>query len=325
MSLRPPSPFASLAALVLITLVACKKDGGPSHEAPGASSAVSPPAPSSSSSSAPTLAVPMTFVGARPVVGRKQREAAALAMTIRIHVDPGNGHPTSSDVTTHESTTVTQEVLAVDADAGASTKVKVTFDTVERSTTEGGVREPQPPSPVAGKTYVVLAKNGAIEVTTSSGSRAPKVESDEVAQHFRALGRPDPMIAALPTEPVSPGAPVGSLAKALADYVAAGADGTLKVGEVTVAFKGRSGDDGVFAVTVLLTKEEGAMAATIHLAGELRVSAATGEPTALSIEGPIAIGARTDAGADADAGGASAKTKIDGAGTMSITMNVTSL
>jgi hypothetical protein len=302
----------TLGSLSLAALGGCNKGGSPAP----ASSASASGAMAGTKPAAEPSGAGVTFARETPRVGQKHREASDLTMKLRLLVDPGNGRPATSDLEMRASTKQTEEVLALNA--GAPAKVKVTFDSVDETTTEEG-REQKHPSPVSGKTYVVESRDGKLETRDAEGKLAPRAEATEVEKHFRSLGEIDPFLQALPTTPLTPGTKVESLARALEHYVALGADG-MKVSDVTATFKEKSGDEGVFAVALTVTKEEPTMRLSIALAGDLRVSTTTGEPTSISISGPIAVTAAPAAG-DAR----KPKPSVAGSGKMTLTMRATAL
>lgn len=262
--------------VILAALVACTKPD---------------PAPDAA---AATAAARTVFTKAAPVVGAKRRESSELVMTMSMTVDGRR-----SDVNVSESVKRTEEILAVNGDA--ITKAKVTFDSVESSQA----------SAVVGKTFVVEAKDGKLDVRDAEGKPAPPGQAREVEKHLESLGRPDPMLAALPPAGVVPGEKVDGVARAISDQLKDRGDG-MTVSDVVVTFKERRGDDGVFDVALKLTKDEGATKMVIAVKGDAWVSTKTSWPTKMDLAGPVTI-----------AGGRTVKT--EGSGKMSMKMEATGL
>lgn len=198
-------------------------------------------------------------------------------MAVAMTVDGGR-----SDVKISESVKRTEEVLAVAGDA--ITKTRVTFDDVKSTQ----------PSTLAGKTFVVEAKADRIDVVAAKDDG--KADAKEVEKYLKNLGKPDPMLAALPAAGVSPGEKVDGVAKVISDQLRDSGDGMV-ASDVVVTFKEKRGEDGVFDVALKLTKDEGTTKMTIAVKGDVWVSTKTSSTTRMDLAGPVAIsGATTGAG-----------------------------
>jgi hypothetical protein len=324
----PGMSVRALGCLLLASTLAlaCTKDGKPEGAVKaegaaradnGASTTGAPPAATASAAPAATGAG-VTFTRKAPTVGTKREESGDMSMSMRIDVDPGNGKPQKTEMSMAESTKQSQELLAVSGDA--PTKVKVTFTSIDAKMVEGG-KENRRPTPLAGKTYVVEAKDGKIDVKDDKGKAVAAAETKEVSKHFKSLGKPDPVAAALPTTPLRPGEKVEALSRSLESYMQQDESG-LKVSDVTVTFREKLGDDGVFDLTLKMGKEEGPMSMTMDLKGEMRISTTTGEPRKMELKGPITIGSTGGTGGKGDP---KSKMKMDGSGSMAMSMAVKSL
>lgn len=230
------------------------------------------------------------FLKAAPVVGAKRRESSELSMTVAMTVDGGRSIVSVSEVVKR-----TEEILAVSGNA--ITKAKVTFDSVQSTQ----------PSTIAGKTFVVEAKNGNLEVRDARDLPVSNAEAKEVEKHLKNLGKPDPMVAALPVDGVVAGQKVEGVARVITDQLKDSGDG-MTVDDVVVSFKERRGDDGVFDVALKLTKDEGLTKMTIAVKGDVWVSTKTSSTTRMDLSGPVTI-----------AGGP------DGTGTMSMKLDAKGL
>jgi hypothetical protein len=245
---------------------------------------------------APDAATAMrtVFTKAAPTVGTKRQESSELVMTIAMTIDGRR-----SEMNVSESVKRTEEILAVDGDA--VTKVKATFDSVQSDR----------PSAIAGKTFIVESKNGKLEVRDPQGNTASAADARDVERHLKNVGKPDPMLTALPPAGVAPGQRVDGVARAISEQLKEGGDG-MSVSDVVVTFKEQRGDTGVFDVALKLTKDDGAMKMEIAVKGDAWVSTKTSWPTKMDLSGPLTI-----------AGGQAAKT--EGSGKMTMKMEAKSL
>lgn len=237
---------------------------------------------------------PTVFAKVVPVAGAKRRESSELTMALSLATDGGR-----ANVNVRESVKRTEEILAVTGDA--VTKTKVTFDSVEATQ----------PSVVGGKTFVVESKDAKLDVRDEQGKPAPADQAKEVEKHLKNLGKPDPMLAALPTGGVLPGQKVEGVAKAIRDQLKDDGDGMV-ANDVVVTFKEQRGDDGVFDVALELVKDEGSSKMVIKVQGAAWVSTKTSSTTKMELTGPVSIG-----------GGSMSKT--EGSGTMTMKMESKSL
>lgn len=211
------------------------------------------------------------FTKAAPIVGAKRQESSELAMTLAMKVDGG-----ATEMNIRESVKRTEEILAVSGDA--ITKAKVVFDSVQSTG----------PSTIAGKTFIVEAKDGKIDVRDEQGKAASPTDAKEVEKHMKNLGKADPMLAALPSAGVVPGEKVDAIARAISDQLKDPGEGMI-ANEVVVTFKEQRGDDGIFDVALKLTKDEGATKMVIAVKGDVWVSTKTSSTARMDLSGPVTI------------------------------------
>jgi hypothetical protein len=227
----------------------------------------------------------VTFGKRGPVVGDHVEEQSTLEMKLTISGAGEGGTAESQQLDLRESETRHEEVLAA---AGlAATRLKVTWVTRTEAQTENGKTTARP-SPLAGKTLVVAAQSGKIAATTESGTPAPPAQARQVQTTYALLGQPDPVLARMPARPLRPGEKVPELEQAVREEIAAKAK-DMPGGTATVTFKEARGEEGVFDVVLLLTKTDPPSRMTMRLAGELRLSRATGQIVAFSLAGPIEV------------------------------------
>lgn len=250
-----------------------------------------------------------TFKKVALAVGDKREENMDMDMSMTMNIDAAGDGKSVHKMETKMTQAVTQTVEVLAATADAVTKLKVTFSKIDEKMTDDG-KEKKKPSVIAGKTYVLESKAGKVDVQDDKGKPVSAAESKEAASHFKSLGKPDPIFAALPTTPIKAGDKVEPLAKGITERMAEG-DGP-KVSDVTVTFREQSGDDGIFDVGMKMTKEQMVM----DMKGETRISTKTGQTTKLDLKGPIVITTTPDP---------KSKAKVDGSGKIAMKMDAKAL
>jgi hypothetical protein len=291
---------------------------------------LAPPAATPASAASPAGGV--IFTRRPPAAGDRYEEEWSMQMHLAMTMDRGQGQPQKTDLETEEAETRDEQILAVSGDA--VTKVQVTYTARTEAMKEGG-KESKTPSPLAGRTYLVVwepgglgptgssagghgnpsrgpmsveARDGKTSVLTSPGRPAPIAQARQVQSSYANLGQPDPILAGMPRRPLVPGQKVPELERALRAELAGRAK-DMPVSAAAVTFTGVAGRDGLFDVALELSKEEPPMKYAIALKGQLRVSTATSQLTGFTLEGPLTIG--TAAGEQ--------KTKVTGQGTLTLT------
>jgi hypothetical protein len=248
------------------------------------------------------------FVKRAPAVGDKWEDKVGMTMSMETSVDPdGSGKVQKATMEKTETETRQEEVLGVQGEA--VTKVKVTF--VEKTATikEEG-KERKRPSPVAGKTYVVEAKDGKITVLLDGDRPAPAMQAKVVKDAYETLGKVDPLYAGVPRRPLKPGDKAEELAQAMKAFMLIRAK-DMEVSNVAVVFAGTKDGEGTFDIEVTLAAVEKPMRFDMKLKGQARMSLTTGQPSATILKGPLSVGSTEGAGA---------KMKISGAGNVEMKM-----
>ncbi|MBI5481576.1 MAG: hypothetical protein HY906_22155 [Deltaproteobacteria bacterium] len=302
------------AALLLLVAAACGQ-GKEQPQPPTPAKVVTPPVkanvPPTKADTPPTPVAAgdgTVFAKRAPAVGDKSEDKVGMTMAMETSVDvDGKGKPQKATMEKSESETRQEEVLAVKGEA--ATKVKVTF--VEKTVTvkEEG-KERKRPSPVAGKTYVVEAKDGKLVVLLDGDRPAPPMQAKVVKEAYETLGKVDPLYAGVPGRPLKPGDKVEELAKAMKEIMLTRAK-EMEVSSVNVVFKGVKDGEGVFEVEVALAAVEKPMRFDMKLKGEARVSLTTGQPISTNLKGPMSVGSTEGEGA---------RMKISGTGSVEMTM-----
>lgn len=237
----------------------------------------------------------ITFKAKAPAVGDKtdEKKVSDLKMTMSIEMGP---KPKTMELAENETSTKKTEVLAVDGKA--VTKAKITYADYKKVETEDGKEKKKPPSPLAGKTYVLELKDGKTVATDEKGGKLPKDEETKVLQKNRHFGKPDPVLDGLPTESLKPGDKADKMAKALEQYFADDDDSAKDppaVTDVTVKLDSieKDGDDqvGVFSVKLTLSSKDnkGPVSMKMPLEGKVKVRAKDGFTTSIDLKGPLSV------------------------------------
>lgn len=308
---------SAVAAAAALSLAACGESPAPpaktADDAPGASTTTAPPpaaAPSSAPTAAATAAPTTAMLGAPattgapavdghvfkkklPAVGAKviESETKTNNLTLDITLKP-KAKPVK--VVRSERATIekTVEILAVSADA--ITKVKVTYKTHSKVETKDA-KESATTSPVAGKTYVVEARDGAVTVLTDKGAAAPADEAKAVQDDFKKLGKPNDLGKAIPDTPIKVGDRVDAIGQALQARVAKDDDASTKTTvENTAVTLARVNDKGgvktgAFDLTFDLTVQKDSMVIRMKVKGMVEVRMEDGFPVSMSMQAPTTV------------------------------------
>jgi len=257
-----------------------------------------------SAPAAPTPPPGVTFTARAPVLGDKAEATSLNDMTMEASVALGKKALKMSLQTT-ETETRTEEVLA--AAGGAVTKLRVTY-TAKTNVMKEGKRERKLRNPLAGNTYVVELKDGKLTALDAKAKPVKGTALKLLKSSYETLGKPDPMVAALPATPLTKGQKVEALGKAIKESLQGKAAKGMTVGDVTVAFRDQEGDLGVFDVTAKVALVEKPMKFEMDLKGQVGMRLGDGQPARLTLEGPVT------------ASSADRRLKMEGTGTMKMSM-----
>jgi hypothetical protein len=305
--------LALVLGAAVAVLTACGQ--GKEQPQPPTPAKVTPPAkievpPTKAADTQPVAAKPgegTVFAKRPPAVGDKWEDKVSMTMSMETSVDPdGSGKVQKATMEKVETETRQEEVLAVQGEA--VTKVKVVFVEKTASIKEEG-KERKRPSPVAGKTYVVEAKDGKITVLLDGDRPAPAMQAKVVKDAYETLGKVDPLYAGVPRRPLKPGDKVEELAKAMKEFVLIRAK-EMEVSNVSVVFQGTKDGEGVFDAEMSLAAVEKPMRFDMKLKGQARMGLTTGQPSATILKGPLSVGSTEG----------DAKMKISGAGNVEMKM-----
>ncbi|MFP2925948.1 hypothetical protein ACLESO_12165 [Pyxidicoccus sp. 3LG] len=174
-------------------------------------------------------------------------------------------------------------------------QVKITFRDAGEVSVEGG-QSTRTPSPVHGKSYLAGMTRGRLVVTDANGKAVSKEEAAVVKDLLPALGKVDPLEAALPDTPIKVGDSLARFAKALQDETLAQDDPSAQVRDTRVRLaevvQEARGPVGIFDVTttfVIKASAESPFEMTIPLEGKMSLLADGAKLRDFSLSGPVKL------------------------------------
>lgn len=290
----------TLAAIALAMLAGCKDK----TDAPQTTAASTPPAT--------TIVPPKVVVDGLVFTKGKLRtdqtadESNTMKMSMKVTVDPGTGKPQVMNMEKSGNEKKSEKILATDG--AAIQKLQITYTEKMDVDKDAQGKETKKPSPLHGKTYVVEDKAGAHIITNEKGKTPPPAEATLVEKSYQMVGKPDPVMNAMPSRPLVVGQPVPELVKAV-EEVLNKEGGNMTISDLSVVLKEKSGDEGVFDVKATLTVSDGPMNFAMAVTGDMRVRTADSQLTAMKMAGPVTITSEP-----------TGKLKMDGKGTMGMTV-----
>jgi hypothetical protein len=268
-------------ALIAIVLVSCGKN----EVAP----IVVPSGPIVSSQAPETVPPPprrtsITIVKRPPRIGDRRTEVTTTDISFGISMQ-------GVDIKTAIVDRLRQEEELLDVADGAIRKVRVTFRQDDKTTTDQGTSVARKePTAINGKTYVVSARKGDVEVRDEQGKLAVPAEGALVAKKYRSLGKIDPLLAAIPERPIAFGEEVPALANALvSDVVQKRKDDgdKIEVDSPRVILRDADPTNAYFDVDMIMRADGGAVGMSMHLVGTLAIALADGRVTSATLGAPI--------------------------------------
>jgi len=149
----------------------------------------------------------ISFNAIAPKIGQTFVRTSSYTMDVDVILKfAGESLQEHNDVST---VTVRKAETVLEATGDANTKLKVTYELIERKTviTEDKIPENKKaePSPVLGRTYVVSVQNGIIKVTDAYGLKPSSDELDIVKNDYEGLGKPDSFLQVFRNKSIQPG------------------------------------------------------------------------------------------------------------------------
>lgn len=274
-----------VASLAVAPLVAgCDK--GKVGEGAAASGSAAPSA-SAAASAEPPKATGTKLTKKSPAAGAKRTQEESSATNIKISLG-------KKSLAMHEEESKKAEEEILEASGDTVTKLKVTFVEDKKTSTDEGKPAREKKSPIAGKTYTVSVKDGKLTVLNDKDKPAPKAEADLVAKRYHDLGKPDEIMAAIPTRALNDGDDVPELATAFEKKMASEAKDPKKE-KAKVAFegakftfKGKEGDSAAFDILVTMKADVGFLGKmTVPMKGKMLLRVADAWPVSMTLAGPM--------------------------------------
>lgn len=289
---------------------ACKKGGAKTDPATTGASASAGASAMASAGGTPKESTPqetgVKFTKKQPTVGAKRTEEMKSEMAMKVTM-AGKVNEMQMEETSKKD----EEILEVANDA--ITKLKVTYAEDSKSMAEGGKPAKATPSAIAGKSYTVSTKDGKLTVQNDKGKFATKPEVTLIEKQYKtSLGKPDPMLAAMPDRALKEGDEVPELSTALAKAIKDKDDKTNIEG-AKVTFKKKDGDNGIFDVAMTVKSGDGPFKISVPLTGTLSLRMADAWPTTMDLSGPLAF----------DLNEKDKKAGVEGGGTLKIKSSYT--
>ena len=198
--------------------------------------------------------------------------------------------PKSSSFTSKDAKTSKVDILA--ADGKTILKTKVSFSAYSKvETNDGKTKESTPP--VVGKSYIAEFKDKKIVIVDESRKKVSAKEEKAVKGEVNdILGKPDPLITALPGAPMKVGDTADSLSEALRELIAEGENEKVEMTEphVTLSKIEMQGSDkvGVFDMKAKITFKQG-FNMVMDLSGTMTVRESDGKVTNMNLKGPLTM------------------------------------
>ena len=176
------------------------------------------------------------------------------------------------------------EVVELGPD-GMMMKLKASYPEREEGETVDGKAKPKP-TPIAGKSYIVWAKDGKVEATLADGGAVSPEELAELADDLDELGKPRPMDHFMSGRTWKIGEPYQLTADQLAQLAAVKGDKAPKQVGITLTLTSVDAGTAVFAMQTAM-QVDGKADLKIDLSGKISVDVATGRPMAVELSGPL--------------------------------------
>lgn len=275
----------SLRSLALVFCLLAAGCGKKAEEGAGAAGAA-PSASAAQGEVKEAASSEVTLQIKAPAVGAKRKVEESNVLTMQIKMGP-------KDMSIVEKETVRQieEVLAVTGNL--VTKMKVTYEENSEESTEG-TKTKKKPDTLAGKTFIVEAVQGKVNVTTGEGKPVMGPAKLTLLKKFKNFGQQDKIEAALPKRPLKIGEELPELGAALGEQLKASMDDDGRSGMTVdppkVTLKRKEGDLAVFGMTAVARSTKGMMKGlVVNTNGEIFVRIADGQTTKMTADGTLGL------------------------------------
>jgi hypothetical protein len=290
------SPRRLVAALSVAALFAassgCKQGGDARAKGSTAGPAGSAAPAASVAPSAQPADKQVRFTQHTPMKDQVIGEQSATDMTMSMTIKKGD--KVLSEVTLRQGETEKKKVTILAATDKAVTSVRCEY--LEKSTIEGAAadKERKKASVVSGKTYLVTAKNGKIEVVNATGRPVSGKERSEVAKDNQNLGKPNKTADLLPDRLIAVGETLTPPASVIRSMMHSD-DDSMELKDISLTLKGIEGSGatraGVFDMSLRVggSNKKGAMPVQMELAGSLKILVDSMLPVEMILSGPISM------------------------------------
>jgi hypothetical protein len=289
------SPRHLVTALSVAVLFAassgCKQGGDSRAKGSTAGPAASAAAAASVAPSAPAADKQVRFSQHTPMKDQVIAEQSATDMTMSMTIKKGD--KVLSELTMRQGETEKKKVTILAATDKAVTSVRCEY--LEKSTIEGAAdKERKKASVVSGKTYLVTAKNGKIEVVNATGRPVSGKERTEVAKDNADLGKPNKTAELVPDRPIAVGETLTPPASVIRSMMNTD-DESMELKDISLTLKAIEGSGaaraGVFAMSLRVgaSNKKGAMPVQMELAGSLKILVDSMLPVEMNLSGPISL------------------------------------
>lgn len=216
------------------------------------------------------------------------------AMELTMSITVKQGDKVLSEANLRQSENEKKKMTVLSADDWSISRVRSEYlDKSSSESADGGEVKKQI-SVVSGKTYIVAAKDGSLDVTDADGDAVTKKELEEVKKDHDDLGKSNKMAELLPDRPITIGeklTPPPGVIRAIMN----GGDDSMEIRDVSLTLKSVEGAGasrvGVFDLTMSVggAKKPGSPPIEMNLSGPLKLLVNSTWPLELNLTGPITM------------------------------------
>ncbi len=243
-------------------------------------------------SAAPTVEKELRFSRRVPKKDQVILDETGMDLTMSISVKQGD--KVLSEANLRQSETEKKKTTVLAADDWSVSRVRCEYlDKNSTESADGGEQKKQV-AVVSGKTYIVTAKNGEIEVTDADGEAVTKKEREEVKKDHDDLGKANKMAELLPDRPIALGEKLNPPTNIVRAMMKPG-DDSMDLKDVTLTLKSVEGTGanraGIFDMSMSIgsSKKKGSPPIEMTLTGTLKLLVDSTLPLEMSLTGPISM------------------------------------
>lgn len=242
--------------------------------------------------SATVWAQQISFNAISPKAGQTFVRTSSYTMDVDVILKfAGEALKEHNDVST---ITVRKAETVLEANGDSVTKLKVTYELINRKTviTEDKIPENKKsePSPVLGRTYVVSAQNGVVKITDQFGLKPSNDELDIVQNDYEGFGKPDSFLELFRNKTIQPGERV-QMPGTLAEGIFTDAEHRqVKVDNATFVLKNVRQNTAIFDTALKMQWNQDANTSIkMNVAGETVVSIQNSRMLSSTLNGTVRV------------------------------------